>query len=122
MTERIGVEQYVSFIHQQESIFIRVYADTLQCFNSSWQGIVCNGYLQWRMVLCIVDNVLRSNTLVNAQYRNIIFAVDGLVLYQCHVRHGDNGWNGVRDSQLGSTATCLLLVEQAVSGNLSQKV
>ena len=74
------------------------------------------------MVLCIVDNVLRSNTLVNAQYRNIIFAVDGLVLYQCHVRHGDNGWNGVRDGQLGSTATCLLLVEQAVSGNLSQKV
>ena len=74
------------------------------------------------MVLCIVDNVLRSNTLVNAQYRNIIFEEDGLVLYQCHVRHGDNGWNGVRDSQLGSTATCLLLVEQAVSGNLSQKV
>lgn len=45
MTEQIGVEQYVSFIHQQESIFIRVYADTLQCFNSSWQGIVCNSYL-----------------------------------------------------------------------------
>lgn len=74
------------------------------------------------MALCIVDYVLLSNTLVNAQHGNIIFAVNGLVLYQCHVRHGDNGWNGVTDSQLGSTATCLLLVEQAVSGNLSQKV
>lgn len=45
MTERIGVEQNMSFVHQQENIFIRVYADTLQCFNSSWQGIVGNGYL-----------------------------------------------------------------------------
>ena len=42
MTERIGVEQYVSFIHQQESIFIRVYADTLQCLNGSRQGIIGN--------------------------------------------------------------------------------
>ena len=74
------------------------------------------------MVLCIVDDVLLGYTLVNAQHGNIIFAVDGLVLYQCHVRHGDNGWNGVADSQLGSTASCLLLVEQAVSGNLGQKV
>ena len=45
MAKRIGVEQYVSFIHQQESIFIRVYADTLQCLNGSWHGIVCNSYL-----------------------------------------------------------------------------
>lgn len=74
------------------------------------------------MVLCIVDNVLLLDALVNAQHGNIIFAVDGLVLYQCHVRHGDNGWNGVADGQLGSTASCLLLVEQAVSGNLGQKV
>ena len=74
------------------------------------------------MVLCIVDDVLLLDALVNAQYGNIILAVDGLVLYQCHVRHGDNGWNGVADSQLGSTASCLLLVEQAVSGNLGQKV
>lgn len=81
MAKRIGVEQYVSFIHQQESIFIRVYADTLQCLNGSWQGIVCNGYLQWRMVLCIVDNVLLLDALVNTQHGNIILAVDGLVLY-----------------------------------------
>lgn len=74
------------------------------------------------MALCIVDDVLLLDALVNAQHGNIILAVDGLVLYQCHVRHGDNGWNGVADSQLGSTASCLLLVEQAVSGNLGQKV
>ena len=111
MAKRIGVEQYVSFIHQQESIFIRVYADTLQCLNGSWQGIVCNGYLQWRMVLCIVDNVLLLDALVNTQHGNIILAVDGLVLYQCHVRHGDNGRNGVADGQLGSTASCLFLVK-----------
>lgn len=74
------------------------------------------------MVLCIVDNVLLLDALVNAQHGNIIFAINGLVLYQGHVRHGDNGWNGVADGQLGSTATCLLLVEQAVSGNLRQKV
>ena len=63
------------------------------------------------MVLCIVDNVLFGNTLVNAQHGNIILAVDGLVLYQGHVRHGNNGWNGVADSQLGSTASRLLLVK-----------
>lgn len=74
------------------------------------------------MVLCIVDDVLLLDALVNAQHGNIILAVDGLVLYQCHVRHGDNGGNGVADGQLGSTASCLLLVEQAVSGNLGQKV
>ena len=74
------------------------------------------------MALGIVDNVLLLDTLVNAQHGNIILAVDGLVLHQCHVRHGDNGWNGVADGQLGSTASCLLLVEQAVSGNLRQKV
>ena len=74
------------------------------------------------MALCIVNDVLLSNTLVNAQHGNIILAVDSLVLYQCHVRHGDNGWNGVADGQLGSTASCLLLVEQTVSGNLGQKV
>lgn len=74
------------------------------------------------MVLCIVDNVLLLDALVNTQHGNIIFAVNGLVLYQCHIRHGDNGWNIVADGQLGSTATCLLLVEQAVSGNLGQKV
>ncbi len=74
------------------------------------------------MALGIVDDLLLGNTLVNAQHGNIILAVNGLILYQGHVRHGDNGWNGVTDSQLGSTATCLLLVEQAVSGNLGQKV
>ena len=63
------------------------------------------------MVLCIVDNVLLLDALVNAQHGNIILAVNGLVLYQCHVRHGDNGWNGVADSQLGSTASRLLLVK-----------
>ena len=45
MTERIGVEQNVSFIYQQKRIFIRVYADTLQCLNGSWHGIVCNSNL-----------------------------------------------------------------------------
>ena len=74
------------------------------------------------MALCIVDDVLFGDTFVNAQHGNIIFAVDSLVLYQCHVRHGDNGWNKVADGQLGSTASRLLLVEQAVSGNLVQKV
>lgn len=74
------------------------------------------------MVLCIVDNVLLGDTLVNAQHGNIILAVDGLVLYQWHVRHGYNGWNGIADGQLGSTASCLFLVEKAVSGNLGQKV
>ena len=74
------------------------------------------------MVLGIVDNLLFCYALVNTQHGNIILAVDGLVLYQGHVRHGDNGWNGVADGQLGSTASCLLLVEQAVSGNLGQKV
>ena len=74
------------------------------------------------MVLCIVDDVLLLDALVNAQHGNIILAVDSLVLYQCHIRHGDNSWNVVADSQLGSTASCLLLVEQAVSGNFSQKV
>ena len=74
------------------------------------------------MVLCIVDDVLLLDALVNAQHGNIILAVDGLVLYQCHIRHGDNSWDIVTDGQLGSTASCLLLVEQAVSGNFSQKV
>ena len=74
------------------------------------------------MALCIVDDVLLGYTLVNPQHGNIILAVNGLVLNQCHVRHGDNGWNVVADGQLGSTATCLFLVEQAVSGNLGQKV
>ena len=68
MTERIGVEQYVSFIHQQESIFIRFYADTLQCLNGSWHGIVGNGDLQWRMALCIGDDLLFCYALVNAQH------------------------------------------------------
>ena len=63
------------------------------------------------MVLCIVDDVLLLDALVNAQHGNIILAVDSLVLYQCHVRHGDNGWNIVADSQLGSTATCLFLIK-----------
>lgn len=74
------------------------------------------------MALCIVDDVLLLDALVNAQHGNNILAVDGLVLYQCHVRHGYNGWNGVVDGQLGSTATCLFLVEQTISGNLGQKV
>ena len=63
------------------------------------------------MVLCIVDDVLLLDTLVNAQHGNIILAVNGLVLDQRHVRYGDNGWNGIADSQLGSTAPCLLLVK-----------
>ena len=74
------------------------------------------------MALCIVDNLLLSNTLVNAQHGNIVLAVNGLVLDQRHVRHGDNGWNGIADSQLGSTASCLLLVEETVYRNLGQKV
>ena len=74
------------------------------------------------MALGIVDDVLLLDALVNAQHGNIIGAADGLVLHQCHVRHSDKGGNGVADSQLGSTASCLLLVEQAVSGNLGQKV
>ena len=74
------------------------------------------------MALCIVDNLLFCYALVNAQHGNSILAINGLVLYQCHVRHGDNGWNGVTDSQFGSTASRLLLVEQAVSGNFGQKV
>ena len=63
------------------------------------------------MALCIVDDVLLLDALVNAQHGNSILAVDGLVLYQCHVRHGDNSWNGVMDGQLGSTASCLLLIK-----------
>ena len=63
------------------------------------------------MVLCLVDDVLLLDALVNALHGNIIFAVDGLVLYQCHIRHGDNGWDIVADSQLGSTASRLLLVK-----------
>lgn len=59
----------------------------------------------------IVDDVLFYDTLVNAQHGNIILAVDSLVLYQCHVRHGNNSWNGVADGQLGSTASCLLFIE-----------
>ena len=74
------------------------------------------------MALCVVDDLLLGDTLVNAQYGNIILTVNGLVLNQCHVRHGDNGGDGVADRQLGSTASCLLLVEQAVYRNLGQKV
>ena len=63
------------------------------------------------MVLCIVDDVLLLDTLANAQHGNIVLAVDGLVLNQCHVRHGYNGWNGIADGQLGSTATSLFLIK-----------
>ena len=63
------------------------------------------------MALCIVDNLLLSNTLVNAQHGNIVLAVNGLVLDQRHVRHGYNGWNVVADGQLGSTATSLFLIK-----------
>lgn len=63
-----------------------------------------------------------GNVFVHAQHLYIVGAADGLVLHQCHVRHGDNGWNGVADSQLGSSASRLLLVEQAVCRNLGQKV
>ena len=63
------------------------------------------------MALCIVDDILLLDAFVNAQHGNIILAVDGLVLYQCHVRHGDKGRNIVADGQLGRTASCLLLVK-----------
>ena len=29
MSERIGVEQYVPLVHQQEQLFVRVYPDAL---------------------------------------------------------------------------------------------
>ena len=29
MSERIGVEQHVPLVHQQEQLFVRVYADAL---------------------------------------------------------------------------------------------
>ena len=74
------------------------------------------------MILCIVDNLLFCYTLVNSQDRNIVLAVNGLVLDQRHIRHGYNGWNGIADGQLGSTAPCLLLVEETVIRNLGQKV
>lgn len=74
------------------------------------------------MARCIVDDVLFGYTLVNAQHGNIILTVNGLVLDQCNVRHGDNGWNGVADRQFGCTASCLLFVEQAVYRNLGQKI
>ncbi len=97
MAERIGVEQYVSFIHQQESIFIRLYANILQCLNGSWQGIVCNGYLYERVALRVFHNILFLDSLVNAQHGNIVLSVDGLVLDQRHIRHGNKGRNRIAD-------------------------
>ena len=95
MTKQIGVEQYVSLVHQQEHISIRIKPRRFQCTNRSRQGIVGNCNLYWRMVLCIVDEVLFGYTLVNTQHGNTVFTINGLVLDQCHVRHGDNGWNRV---------------------------
>lgn len=63
------------------------------------------------MALGIIDDVLLLDTLVNAQHGNIVLAVNGFVLHQCHVRHSNNGWNRAADGQLGSTATCLFFVE-----------
>lgn len=74
------------------------------------------------MARCIVDDVLFGDALVNAQHLDCVLAADRLVLHQCHVRHGDKGWYIVADGQLGSTASCLFLVEQAVYGYLGQKI
>lgn len=111
MAERIGVEQYMSFVHQKEQIIIRIKPRCLQCLNGTRQGIVGDAYLQGRMGTGIVDDLLFGYSLVNAQDGNVVLAVNALVLHQGHIGHGNNSRNGVADGQFGSSASCLLLVK-----------